>query len=62
MEQLTTHLKLEAEASYVVVCFVVFVVVAFVFVAAVEVVAAAAAVVLVVTGSNVSELSQIILE
>lgn len=59
MEQLTTHLKLEAEASYVVVCFVV---VAFVFVAAVEVVAAAAAVVLVVTGSNVSELSQIILE
>lgn len=61
MEQLTTHLKVQAKTVYVV---VITVVVLEVVVAAVEVVAAVAfaAVVLVVTGSNVSELSQIILE
>lgn len=60
MEQLTTHLKVQAKTVHVVVIAVVVLQVA---AAAVEVVAAAcAAVVLVVTGSNVSELSQIILE
>lgn len=60
MEQLTTHLKVQAKTVDVVVIAVVVLQVA---AAAVEVVAAAcAAVVLVVTGSNVSELSQIILE
>lgn len=61
MEQLTTHLKVQAKTVHVV---VITVFVLEVVVAVVEVVAAVscAAVVLVVTGSNVSELSQIILE